>query len=140
MPEYYQNSAILRVCVESSSGGHLAGLVYSARFAAPIAFTDMGMLILRLDELLEQQNAPQAFQRARSFQKSKAGAAPDEAEPCLPPETVATAVGAVGTFVLTVLSRRNASWQGEIDWLDGTPPVPFASALALLKLMKDHPF
>ena len=56
-------SSALRVCVDHAGGGYLSGLVYSQRVTEPIPFTDIGNLLLRLDEVLEAQNFPQAFQQ-----------------------------------------------------------------------------
>ena len=75
-------SSALRVCVDHAGGGYLSGLVYSQRVTEPIPFTDIGNLLLRLDEVLEAQNFPQAFQRSRSFtgRKDPVPAAADPSE------------------------------------------------------------
>ncbi|MEG2119436.1 MAG: hypothetical protein RRY53_03700 [Pseudoflavonifractor sp.] len=140
MAEFNHISTVLRVCVNSAEAGHIAGLVYSRRFAEPIAFSDIGMLLLRLDEVLDRQNFPQAFQRARTFTKPKTEAAVQEAELGMSAETVAAAAGTLSTFALYVISRRNASWQGQLDWMDGSPTVPYESALELLKLIQNRGF
>ena len=38
-------------------------------------------------------------------------------------------------FVVQILSRENATWQGTVTWLDGKKTQPFRSALELLRLM-----
>ena len=130
-------SAALRVCVDHAEGGHLSGLVYSQRLTEPLPFTDVGNLLLRLDEVLDTQNFPQAFQRTRSFTGRKeavpAAAGPEEG---MPAETVAQAHGLFYTFEISVTSRRNASWQGLVDWLDGEARQEFSSALELIKLIE----
>ena len=62
-------SAFLRVCVDQSDGSRISGRVYSQRLTHPMAFSDIGSLVLRLDEVLEKQNFPQAFQRSRTFRE-----------------------------------------------------------------------
>ena len=39
-------------------------------------------------------------------------------------------------FVVQILSRENATWQGTVTWLDGKKTQPFRSALELLRLME----
>ena len=38
-------------------------------------------------------------------------------------------------FVVQILSRENATWQGTVTWLDGKQTRPFRSALELIRLM-----
>ena len=73
-------SAALRVCVDQSDNGRISGKVYSQRLTRPMAFSDMGSLILRLDEVLEKQNFPQAFQHSRSFREHESNV-PASADP-----------------------------------------------------------
>ena len=132
-------SAALRVCVDQSDNGRISGKVYSQRLTRPMAFSDMGSLILRLDEVLEKQNFPQAFQHSRSFREHE-GNVPASADPSegIPLKEVEQASGALATFTLYVMSRRNTSWQGWVDWMDGSPRQQFASALELIRLAEDR--
>lgn len=41
------------------------------------------------------------------------------------PEEVSAASGKRATFILHVLTRQNATWQGTVDWLCGGEPTPF---------------
>ena len=50
-------------------------------------------------------------------------------------ETVPT--GKKGTFVVQVLYRQNATWQGTVRWLDTNKTQPFRSVLELLSLMQE---
>lgn len=132
-------SSFLRVCVDQADGSRISGKVYSQRLTSPMAFSDMGNLILRLDEVLEKQNFPQAFQRSRTFREHEAhvpaAGDPDEG---IPLEEVEKAQGSLATFTLCILSRRNASWQGWVDWMDGSPRQQFASALELIRLAEER--
>lgn len=132
-------SAVLRVCVDHSDNGRISGKVYSQRLTRPMAFSDMASLILRLDEVLEKQNFPQAFQHSRTFREheSHVPASVDPSEG-IPLEEVERAAGALATFTLCVISRRNASWQGWVDWMDGSPRQQFASALELIRMSEER--
>lgn len=43
--------------------------------------------------------------------------------------------GDLGTFIVRVRRRQNASWQGELVWAEGQQKQYFRSALELLKLV-----
>ena len=135
-------SAALRVCVDRVEDGRISGRVFSQRLTAPITFTDFGGMLLQVEAVLDAQNFPQAFQRARSFAPRQVGTVPaaDCLEDGMDPETVQAAQGAVGTFLLYVITRRSATWQGFVDWLDGSPRQEYGSVLELLKLADQHVF
>ena len=40
-----------------------------------------------------------------------------------------------GTFVVKILDRQNATWQGEVTWIEEQKVQHFRSALELLKLI-----
>lgn len=130
-------SVALRVCVDQAEGGRISGRVFSQRLTGPLSFADVGSLLLQLEEVLDRQNFPQAFQRTRTFAKDRASTAP--AAPDLgggmPAEAVEAARGGTATFALYVITRRNTTWQGKVDWLDGQPPEDFSSVLELIKLI-----
>ncbi len=43
--------------------------------------------------------------------------------------------GDLGTFIINVKYRQNATWQGEIIWAEKNERMYFRSALELLKLI-----
>ena len=132
----HQNGAI-RICVDRLEGNRAGGRVLSQRLTAPMAFSDLGSLLLQLESLLERQNFPQAFQRMRSFTKETpeypAGLLPEGA---MAAEAVTAARGETATFVLRVLTRQNATWQGVLEWLEGEQRNSFSSDLEFLKLLE----
>lgn len=132
-------SAALRICVDQTEGGRVCGTVYSQRLCSPMPFSDLGHLLVQVDAVLDAQNFPQAFQRIRSFQDhvehafpACAAADPDEG---MTAEAVSSARGKTATFVVYVSTRQSATWQGMVDWLDGSAPFAFSSALEFIKLV-----
>ena len=89
--------------------------------------------------MLDAQNFPQASQRIRTFVQDASeypasvlpGGAMSEAE-------VEASRGALTTFQLAILTRRNATWQGAVDWMEGQSPMSFSSDLELLSLVDRH--
>ena len=43
--------------------------------------------------------------------------------------------GAQGAFLVQILGRQNATWQGTVTWLDGRESQSFRSVLELIHLM-----
>ena len=130
-------TASLRVCVDSTADGRLSGRVLGRRLTQAVNFSDLGSLLLQLEAVLDSQNSPQAFQRGRSFcpRSTRQVPAAQRLEEGMEPQTVQAAQGETATFDLRIITRRNATWQGMVDWLDGTPPQSFHSVLELVKLL-----
>lgn len=138
MPEKLSHkNAALKICVDATDGG-VRGRVYGLRLRQPMEFQDMGSFLLQVERLMDSQNFPQAFQRIRSFQKKG-----PEYPPSVLPEDGMTqaqvdeAQGDLATFLLQVVSRQNATWQGRVTW-PGEPPMEFSSDLALLDLVESR--
>lgn len=118
-----------RVCVDSYQKGVLAGRLYNPASDKEMAFQSMSQFLLCMEELLDRLNFPQSFAAARSFTsvtpELPGGITPMTAEP----------VGALGTFVVRVFFRQNASWQGSVVWEETGREENFRSALELLLMM-----
>lgn len=134
--------AALRLCVDRAESGQIQGRIVSRRLTAPVPFSDIGNMILQVEEILNQQNFPQAFQRTRTFRHIPSHAIPvsEDLASGMSQEAVEHAQGATATFSLYVLTRRSATWQGKLDYLDGSAPVPFSSVLELIKLIDKRLF
>lgn len=129
-------SAAMKLCFDSTEGG-LSGRVYSQRLAQPMAFRHASALLLQLDALMDEQRFPMAYQRIRTFTREKPeypqGGAPEDA---MSAQAVAQAKGERATALLRVITRQNATWQGDVDFLDGAGPIAFSSDLEFLKLLE----
>lgn len=118
-----------RVCVDSYTGGVPVGRIYNPGIDGARTFCSMSRFLLCMEELLDQMNFPQSFAAARAFAPSqtaqKRGADAGTDEPA----------GALGTFIVRVLFRQNASWQGSVTWEETGREENFRSALELQLLM-----
>lgn len=136
---YYAVS--FRICVDENKGGRISGRVLSRRLTHPIAFGDITSLILQLDDVLDKQKFPLAFERSRSFtsasQPTETHAA-SSLDGGMTQEQVDEHSGAKNTLLLTITTRRSSTWQGRVDWLDGSPADSFTSVLDLLKKIVSH--
>lgn len=136
-------TSALRVCVDAADRAAVGGRVYGQWLSGPLVFGDLAGLLVALDKLLDGRNFPQSSQRMRSFFPGPARAAGETAGAAPQGPPAARQKGAEGrfcTFSLTVLTRRGATWQGRVDWLDGQSPVSFSSDLGLLRLVERRLF
>jgi len=137
---YIYKSSELRVCVDSVSDGRMSGRVYSMRLSNPIEFSDINDFILKVEDVLDAQNYPQAFQTKRIFKESSSAASPyvsDDSSKLLDEKTVSEVQGKLTTFSVLITSRLNTSWQGFIDKLDGSEKQAFNSDLQFIQLLGD---
>lgn len=81
-----------------------------------------------MEQSLDVENIPQSFHKVRTFFPLTGYwlDAPADERPRM---------GKMATFVVQVLFRRNASWQGTITWLDKKQTQNFRSVLELILLM-----
>lgn len=130
-------SAALRVCIDGAENGKLCGRIVAQRLRTPMSFADINDFVVQVDALLDTQKFPQAFQRIRSFTGKSLPPVPAvlTKEELGGRDSVNAAHGRIETFFLQIISRKNASWQGTIDWLDGTEKQYFHSTLEFLKFV-----
>lgn len=140
MTEAYRTNPALRICVDRLHQGAIEGRVFSSRLTAPLVFTDWSNLVLRLERIFDQQKLPQAFQGARTFLYDVHGMeniASGDTAAGMSMELVRAQYGQLSTFDMVVVTRRYSSWQGWVDWLDGSVRQPFTGVLELLHIMEE---
>ena len=93
-----------------------------------VQFHGLMQLIMKLEQSLDVENIPQSFNKVRTF-FPLTGYWPDG------PAGERPRMGKMSTFVVQILFRRNASWQGTITWLDKKQTQNFRSVLELIVLM-----
>lgn len=142
MAAFNHMNSYLRFCIDRACDHEVGGRVFSQRFLHPVDFTDLGNLVLFLEDVFDYQNYPQAFQSTRIIVESKSdlSLAAEEPGAGMTPPVVRAAHGSVATFDVLVVSRRSSSWQGSVDWLDGSERQEFSSYLELMHLINDRLF
>ncbi|MCL1976155.1 MAG: hypothetical protein FWG61_08355 [Firmicutes bacterium] len=135
-----QSNSDLRICVDSIAQGQISGRVYGQRLEHPLVFADIGDMLLQIDDILNAQDYPRAFQRKRSFGVEQKSTAPLPIElegVYMSKETVETSYGKIATYNVNITTRQNTSWQGIIDWLDDSPIITFRSALEFIHIINE---
>jgi len=88
-------------------------------------------LLNTLDRDLTDNRYPQRSVEYRTWEVKKHMKDFDPEETSAEPATVSP------TFVIRVLFRQNATWQGSIQWLEGKQTRQFRSEYEMLKLMDE---
>ena len=118
-----------RVCVDSYENGVFVGRFYNPGSSQEYVFKSMSQFLTQMEDLLDQMQFPQAFTAVRTFSMR-----PNEIKNLEDSERDKE-TGKLATFVVRVLFRQNASWQGSLTWEDEGLEENFRSALELIFLM-----
>ncbi len=137
MAGFNHNNSVLRICVDRVAHHTASGRLFSRRLTVPVAFHDLSTLALQVEQILDQQQFPQAFQRPRivphgETRRDIAAATPSDG---LSEKLVRQQKGECATLEVQIISRRHCTWQGSVDWLDGSERQGFDSYPELLHLI-----
>jgi hypothetical protein len=124
------------VKVDTFRGADFGGSLYVFNGGKELKFDSLGVLLKRMEETFDRMSFPQKAFENRSFDK-KAGKKSivetrySEMENVNgDPEQESKA-----TFIIHVKYRQNATWQGEIKWVNRNRVQFFRSELEMIKLM-----
>lgn len=131
-------AAVATVSIESYTDGILVGDVHNAYYNKTIPFTDGLQLLAALESLFDTLSFPDRFEEYRRFggaRKTRTAAArmKRESEQAMSE----TKKGDKATFVIHVQFRRNATWQGTIQWVDQDKTQSFRSTLEMIRLIDE---
>jgi hypothetical protein len=120
------------ITVYSYEGKTLRGTVSNPYFKKPAVFENAIQFVLLIDELQDTICFPRESMKTRSFSD------PEEPKPVYERKTAEEA-GMIGrslaSFKLNIMFRQNASWQGNIVWIDNRTESQFRSVLELIMLL-----
>lgn len=122
------------VYVDSVAAGQPAGTFYHFQSHQPFHFSNMGDLVLQIDQLLDRLNHPERFLKKRHWGHQALPAPQPFAVEDMPVEF--TRSRGQWTFTICVMTRQHGTWQGDIRWVEKDQKVYFRSALELLTLLQ----
>lgn len=115
------------ICADSCQDGVLSGrLLFPGK--KPEAFPCLSRCLLRIEALLNEDGHLQSYTEPRTFRDVRL---PD----CMPTPDTGLPNGALATFHLQILYRRNTSWQGKVLWIEKEQVQSFRSVLELMILI-----
>ena len=129
------------VCVDSYEDSFIEGAVFHGSFQGCREFANLMQLILIVENILDETGFPQAAAEKRRFRAACATNNETAGEPRTESEFdgsehgIEARKGRLATFMLKVMFRHSASWQGSVAWTEGSREESFRSALELFALM-----
>lgn len=120
------------VKVSSYDEKNIKGVLINPYYEQELYFSSLTQLLIMMDELYDTLNFPQRAMENRSFKDNVSGQPETEAFSAIsPPENVPV----LASFKISVLFRQNASWQGNIMWLEEKYEAQFRSVLELILII-----
>ena len=127
MVKHPWNQQTMLVCVDSYENGVPQGQMFLPGQTGE-QFGSLTQLLIRGQQLYELGGGVQSYTTPRIFAPAK----PLIPVPCVGAEL---ARGSAATFEMRILFRQNASWQGELLWLEKNARQNFRSVLEMITLM-----
>lgn len=126
--------SLINICVDKNGDGEFEGRIYDCYHEEPGQFENLIQLLYWMEDLYENLGFPQASTRSRFFYSPRE-VAPEDLKRVDAPEKLFDKRGEKGSFAVWVRTRQNATWQGEIIWMEKDKRFAFASVLDLVKII-----
>lgn len=127
----------VNVCIDGYENGEFSGRFFHKYDREPVAFEHFMGMVKQMEDLYDTIDYPQATFRKRSFLKEEKQRLEKKTD--LPVvwdnDELGGQKGAMATFYVLVKSRTNATWQGEVIWVEKGLCKKFRSAMELMILM-----
>lgn len=117
----------IQVCVDAYENGVPTGRFYHSTREVQ-GFSSLTQLLVQIEAILDEQRLPQSYTTPRTF-----STIPEHWDTG-PPSPVSPN-GICATFVLKILFRQHASWQGSVVWKERRQEERFRSVLELIHLL-----
>lgn len=115
------------VCIDAYDRKTPIGRIYNGCLPDGKSFHGMTQFLLEMERVLDETEFPKAFTELRVF----APPGSNEGDPA----AIEYSSGDEATFIVRILFRQNASWQGSLTWLEGKQEQCFRSVLELILLL-----
>ena len=138
---------LICVCIDDNKDADYQGLIYHQYADEPISFNGIADMILEMENLFDEWDFPQRGLAERKFDKKKENhkrPVPETEDDKLKIEIISDTHGVrnvqnkkgkLGTFVIQVVFRQDASWQGHVIYQEDNEKLDFNSALELIKII-----
>ena len=134
----------MRAEIVSFSNNQLRGLLFNRFLDTPFEFVCFLQMIEKMEEIFDTKGFPEAFMTPRVFgasgynsRKKLEVGGNTEMKDAMNSTTKSDPGSSKCTFEITVKFRQNATWQGQILWVDKNLKQNFRSVLEMLKLMDE---
>ena len=102
------NNYAAQICIDEYDSKILCGRLQSAALDSEMSFGSLMEFFCEMEQLLDQTLPMQAFTERRTFRSVPSAPQQQSAMTRTP--------GRLATFIVRILFRQNASWQGSVVW------------------------
>ncbi len=126
------------LCIHRSYGYDCEGELWNRYEQEPFHFGGLMEAVREMERIMDETGYPQRAMLPRSFRARSEewnGIKLEKREKTM--GNLENKSGQKGTFVVQVLHRQNATWQGQVTWAEQNKKVYFRSALELVHLIDE---
>ena len=125
---------MVMVCVDGVENGDIYGRYFHRYKKEEIFFPDSATLIIEMERFYDAIGYPQSAIKTRKFIERKDGRIPAKEYMAVISDGQALIQlrGNLATFLVGVTSRQNASWQGDVVWMEQKIQKHFCSDMDLM--------
>lgn len=125
---------MVMVCVDGVGNGDIYGRYFHRYKKEETFFPDSATLIIEMERFYDAIGYPQAAIKTRKFIERKGGRIPAKEHMAVISDGQALIQlrGNLATFLVGVTSRQNASWQGDVVWMEHEIRKHFCSDMDLM--------
>mgnify|MGYP004449260397 CR=1 FL=1 len=126
---------IVNVCVDNKTEAEKKGRMYCCYRKDAFYFENELHLIREMERFMDSLNYPQKAMDMRSYSRHNKVQPVDRSERVNEVEDIMKERGTLGTFIIQVQYRQNATGQGKVIHVESGDVIEFRSVLELLKIM-----
>lgn len=130
---------MVMVCVDGVENGDIYGRYFHRYKKEETFFPDSATLVIEMERFYDDIGYPQAAIKTRKFIERKGGRIPAKEHMAIisDSQTLMQFRGKLATFLVGVTSRQNASWQGDVVWMEQQIRKHFCSDMELVVFVDD---
>ena len=130
---------MVMVCVDGVENGDIYGRYFHRYKKEETFFLNSAMLFSEVEQFYDILGYPQAAMRTRNFIEREREKVPAKEHMTViyDSQTLMHFRGKLATFLVGVTSRQNASWQGDVVWMEQKIRKHFCSDMELVVFVDD---
>lgn len=130
---------MVMVCVDGVENGDIYGRYFHRYKKEETFFPDSATLVIEMERFYDAIGYPQAATKTRKFMEREREKVPAKEHMTViyDSQTLMQFRGKLATFLVGVTSRQNASWQGDVVWMDQKIRKHFCSDMELVVFVDD---
>ena len=130
---------MVMVCVDGVENGDIYGRYFHRYKKEETFFPDSATLVIEMERFYDAIGYPQAATKTRKFMEREREKVPAKEHMTViyDSQTLMQFRGKLATFLVGVTSRQNASWQGDVVWMEQKIRKHFCSDMELVIFVDD---